>query len=68
MFATGLSVDLHFHSLRRTFATWLAQNGAGIYEVQKLMGHSSVAVTQVYSHLVPSELHSAVDKISLSLN
>jgi site-specific recombinase XerD len=66
--AAGLDDKLHFHSLRHTFATWLVQSGVGIYEVQKLMGHSSVAVTQVYAHLAPSELHRAVDKISLSLN
>ena len=34
------------------------------YGVQKLLGHSSVLVTQVYSHLAPSELHATVDKIS----
>lgn len=64
----GLSDDLHLHSPRHTFATWLVQSGVGIYEVRKLMGHSSVAVTQVYAHLALSELHSAVEKISLSLN
>jgi site-specific recombinase XerD len=64
----GVDSRLHFHSLRHTFATWLVQNGVGIYEVQKLLGHSSVAVTQVYAHLAPSELHGAVEKISVSLN
>jgi integrase len=66
--AAGLDDKLHFHSLRHTFATWLVQNGVGIYEVQKLMGHSTIAVTQVYAHLAPSELHSAVEKIALSMN
>ena len=61
----GLNNKLHFHSLRHTFATWLVQNGVGIYEVQKLLGHSSIAVTQVYAHLAPSELHVAVDKIAI---
>ena len=64
----GLNDKLHFHSLRHTFATWLVQSGVGIYEVQKLMGHSSIAVTQIYAHLAPSELHSTVNKISLSQN
>ncbi len=59
---------LHFHSLRHTFATWLVQEGVSIYEVQKLLGHSSISVTQIYSHLAASELHSAVNKISVSLN
>ncbi len=64
----GLSEKLHFHSLRHTFATWLVQEGVSIYEVQKLLGHSSISVTQIYSHLAASELHGAVNKISLHLN
>jgi integrase/recombinase XerC len=64
----GLNEQLHFHSLRHTFATWLVQEGVSIYEVQKLLGHSNISVTQVYSHLAASELHSAVNKISVSLN
>lgn len=61
----GADCKLHFHSLRHTFATWLVQGGVNIYEVQKLLGHSSVKVTEVYSHLAASELHNAVNKISL---
>ncbi|MEE8114817.1 MAG: hypothetical protein V3T23_10755, partial [Nitrososphaerales archaeon] len=38
------------------------------YEVQKLLGHSSISVTQIYSHLASSELHGAVNKISIPLN
>ena len=64
----GLNPKLHFHSLRHTFATWLVQEGVSIYEVQKLLGHSNISVTQVYSHLAASELHGAVNKISVSLN
>jgi integrase len=64
----GLNERLHFHSLRHTFATWLVQEGVSIYEVQKLLGHSNISVTQVYSHLAASELHGAVNKISVSLN
>jgi integrase len=64
----GLNDAIHFHSLRHTFATWLVQDGVSIYEVQKLLGHSSVKVTEVYSHLAASELHNAVNKISLLLN
>jgi integrase len=63
----GLNPKLHFHSLRHTFATWLVQGGVGIYEVQKLLGHSSIAVTQIYSHLASSELHSAVRRISIPI-
>jgi len=64
----GLTRKLHFHSLRHTFATWLVQDGVSIYEVQKLLGHSSIEMTQVYSHLHADQLHSAVNKLTLSLN
>ncbi len=63
----GLNQRLHFHSLRHTFATWLVQGTVSIYEVQKLLGHADISTTMIYSHLVSSELHDAVNKISLRL-
>ena len=62
---SGVNRKLHFHSLRHTFATWLVKAGVSIYEVQKLLGHSNVTITQVYSHLVSEELHSAVARLQL---
>jgi len=59
----GLRRELHFHSLRHTFATWLLQRGVPIYEVSRLLGHSSVTVTEIYSHVMPSELSGAVRKL-----
>ena len=64
----GLNDRLHFHSLRHTFASWLVQDGVSLYEVQKLLGHSNISVTQVYSHLQPEGLHATVNRISLTLN
>lgn len=61
----GLRDTIHFHSLRHTFATWLVQGGVNIYEVQKLLGHSSIAVTQIYSHLQPDNLHATINRITL---
>jgi integrase len=61
----GLNDRLHFHSLRHTFASWLVQKGATLYEVQKLLGHSDSKMTEVYSHLQPQQLNSAVNMISL---
>jgi integrase/recombinase XerD len=58
--------NLHFHSLRHTFASWLVQDGVSLYEVQKLLGHSSIAVTQVYSPLQPEQLHATVNRIRFS--
>ena len=64
----GLNEKLHFHSLRHTFASWLVQDGVSLYEVQKLLGHSNISVTQVYAHLQPERLHSTVNRISIALN
>jgi integrase len=58
---------IHFHSIRHSFASWLVQGGATLYEVQKLLGHSSSKVTEVYSHLQPEHLHATVERIPLLL-
>src|SRR5258708_37802793 len=64
----GLGQELHFHSLRHTFASWLVQDGVSLYEVQKLLGHSNISITEVYSHLQPETLHSTVNRIAAPLN
>lgn len=64
----GLSEEIHFHSLRHTGATWLVQNGVSIYAVQKLLGHSNISVTQVYSHLETESLFNSIEKISISVD
>ena len=61
----GLSDKLHFHSLRHSHASWLVQGGVSLYEVQKLLGHSSISVSEAYSHLLPDTLHDSVNKIRL---
>lgn len=43
--------DVHFHSLRHSFASILLQNGVPIHTVSKMLGHSSPAITlRIYSH------------------
>ena len=51
-----------FHTLRHTYASWLAQMGTDLYVVQQLMGHSSFAMTQRYAHLSPETLKKAINK------
>ncbi len=57
---------VRFHSLRHTFATNLLRAGESIHIVQRILGHSSVMVTEGYSGIAASELHSAVNKITLN--
>lgn len=60
----GINSKLNFHSLRHTFASWLIQKGVPIYSISKLLGHSDIKVTEIYSHLRPDDLRSAIDKLN----
>jgi excisionase family DNA binding protein len=51
---------LRVHDLRHTFATRLLRRGADIVTVQRLLGHSSVVVTQRYAHTDEATKRSAV--------
>jgi len=63
-----LDESLTFHHLRHTFASLLVQDGVSIYEVQKLLGHSSITVTEIYAHLQSNTLHEAVGRISVNID
>ncbi|MGB6063577.1 MAG: site-specific integrase, partial [Desulfomonilaceae bacterium] len=58
----GLNDKLHFHSIRHSFASALVMAGVSLYAVQKLLGHSTSKMTEIYSHLLPQQLHSEVNK------
>lgn len=53
-----------FHSLRHTYATLLLSNGVELITVSKLLGHSSVKITEIYSHVIPELKTNAVEKIN----
>ena len=59
---------VNFHSCRHTFASWLVGRGVGLYEVQRLLGHQSAAMTERYSHLTGGMLKQAAMRLEGALD
>jgi integrase/recombinase XerC len=47
----GIDVDVHPHMLRHSFASHVLQSSGDLRAVQEMLGHASIASTQVYTHL-----------------
>ena len=53
-------VNFHFHDLRHTFASRLIEEGVPLLHVSKLLGHSTILMTQRYSHASEDARHDVV--------
>ncbi len=60
----GKQTKLHFHSLRHSFCSNLIRRGADIRVVQSLAGHSSLVVTEKYTHSLGSDAINAVNLLN----
>lgn len=54
---------LRFHDLRHTAASWLVAAGVPLYEVSRILGHSSIRMTERYAHFAPDHLRRATEAL-----
>ena len=52
-----------FHTLRHTFASWLAIRGVTLITIRDLLGHSTIAMTERYAHLMPNQGRAAIEQL-----
>jgi site-specific recombinase XerD len=67
LFNAGVTDKRHrvcFHTLRHTFASRLVEGSTDLYAVSKLMGHSTIRMTERYSHLSPEKFKKAIDVLN----
>ena len=61
--AAYAAIDLHFHDLRREFASRLLESSADIHDVQMFLGHASITQTSTYLSSTPTRLQGALKKL-----
>ena len=59
---------VRIHDLRHTYASLLINNGASIYEVQQLLGHYHISMTERYAQLFPNTLKDRVNIIASTID
>lgn len=58
----GLPSNISFHTLRHTYATWLAKAGCPPYTLMALMGHSKIETTMIYVHVASLDAADDVER------
>lgn len=58
----GITARISPHTFRHSFATHLLRGGAGIRQVQEMLGHESIVTTEIYTHLDIGDLRRTVEE------
>lgn len=61
--STSVRDRVVFHTLRHTFASWLAMSGVDLYRIKALMRHKTIRMTERYAHLMPDATRQAVEHL-----
>lgn len=62
--SAGLRSDLHIHSCRHSFASYLLQSCNNLRYVQKMLGHSDISMTSLYADILPESNYQLANSIS----
>lgn len=65
--AVGITIPLHSHLARHTFATFMLRNGAKIENVSRMLGHTNIKQTQRYAKVLAESVHEDFDMIANKL-
>lgn len=60
----GLTKKISFHCARHTFATLALTQGADLYSISKLLGHTNVQTTQIYAAIIDQKKQAAVNLLN----
>ena len=66
--AAGITKHITFHCFRHTYACLQLSNGTDLYTVSKMLGHTNIRTTQIYSKVEDEKKEQAADAIKLNLD
>ena len=59
----SIAKPITLHKLRHTYATNLLNAGAKLVDIKALLGHESIATTQIYTHVDQTRMEKVVNKL-----